>query len=168
MKKNTSLLYDTCITVEMIMDGRNDCELDEDILIVNCTDASLFLCLDKSRCLPNKFRCDGVQNCIDGSDEIENCIHPTMFRVYNFEEPVFVEYWLQFLQINNRLDTIVSFDSEEIFRKGTLQNVFLGLNVMSVDLKMYLLMLLFLSQLAHLANLFAQMTKTGVLTNLVS
>ena len=40
------------------------------ILIRDCSHETLFLCLDQSRCLPRLFLCDGVQNCIGGSDEI--------------------------------------------------------------------------------------------------
>ena len=59
----------------MIRDGKDDCTSgkDEDIFIENCTHKNLFLCLDQSRCLPRNLLCDGYNNCIDGSDEIEGC-----------------------------------------------------------------------------------------------
>ena len=104
----------------MVADGNNDCELDEKTLVHNCSDPSLFLCLDKSRCLPNKFKCDGVQSCIDASDEIEQCEYPTMFRIYKFDngEKVSVDHWLHLLQLDKKLQSIEPFESKEIFSKG--------------------------------------------------
>ena len=104
----------------MIADGDNNCELDEEKLIPSCSDASLFLCSDKSRCLPNKFKCDGVQNCIDGSDEIKQCEYPTMIRLYKPGEQILMEHWLQFLQVNHKLKSLLFFDAKEIFTKERL------------------------------------------------
>ena len=107
----TISLQNRCLTLEMVADGNNDCELDEKTLVHNCSDPSLFLCLDKSRCLPNKFKCDGVQSCIDASDEIEQCEYPTMFRIYKFDngEQVSVDHWLHLLQLDKKLQSIESF-----------------------------------------------------------
>ena len=70
-----------CISYEKVRDGRQDCldGRDEDFLIENCTHSQLFLCLDQSRCLPKRLQCNGILNCIDGSDEIAGCEISTTF-----------------------------------------------------------------------------------------
>ena len=71
-----------CMFYKSFKQLKNYCRFDknENELIKNCTHNSLFLCQDQSRCLPNKFKCDGIIQCIDGSDEIEHCEHPKYFR----------------------------------------------------------------------------------------
>ena len=73
-----------CISYEKVKDGRRDCSdyTDEYHLIKNCTHNQLFLCLDQSRCLPKRLQCNGILNCIDGSDEIEGCKNSTTFGRY--------------------------------------------------------------------------------------
>ena len=83
---STTSVYKRCLTYNMIRDGKSDCfsSLDDKILVEICTHERLFLCLDQSRCLPERLRSNGVVNCIDGSDEIEGCAHPAIFR--HFED----------------------------------------------------------------------------------
>ena len=72
-----------CISYEMVRNSRQDCSRsnDETFFIQDCTHYQLFLCLDQSRCLPKRLQCNGVINCIDGSDEIEGCkINTTVGR----------------------------------------------------------------------------------------
>ena len=74
----------------MIRDGKHDCPTgkDEDFFIENCNHKNLFLCLDQSRCLPKNLLCDGYNNCIDGSDEIEGCSFvPLFMRNFDFKNP---------------------------------------------------------------------------------
>ena len=56
------------------------------------------MCQDQSRCLPNKFKCDGIIQCIDGSDEIEQCKYSKYFR-YLYNNQMFIEDWLTFLAV---------------------------------------------------------------------
>ena len=46
---------------------------------IECIDGE-FKCMDNKRCLPRKYICDGNPNCVDGSDEVEACSYPTMYR----------------------------------------------------------------------------------------
>ena len=65
----------------MVRDGKRNCykSIDKIVFVENCTNEHLFLCLDQSRCLPKKFKCDQMINCIDGSDEIEGCNHISQY-----------------------------------------------------------------------------------------
>ena len=90
MKSSNNSLYNRCLSYEMFRDGKKDClnNIDETVIIENCTHQNLFLCLDQSRCLPTKLKCDQKINCIDGSDELEGCgDNSTFFRyvLYNTE-----------------------------------------------------------------------------------
>ena len=94
--------YHKCLSYEMIRDGTVDCNsgIDEKLFLTNCTNENLFLCLDQSRCLPRKFKCDEVVNCIDGSDELEVCDHtPTIFRHFQ-QKKGFINNWVDFLVMN--------------------------------------------------------------------
>lgn len=45
----------------------------------NCGDYS-FPC-DEGRCVPNSYRCDGVNDCVDKTDEA-NCTEPGVYSIY--------------------------------------------------------------------------------------
>ena len=57
-------------------DGKRDCSdsSDESVCSVNSMKSNCkcqhFKCFDGSRCLPEKFLCDDMKQCPDGSDEI--------------------------------------------------------------------------------------------------
>ena len=94
--------FKRCLPYNSIRDRYNDyCvdNVDEKILITNCTHSSLFLCQDQSRCLPNKFKCDGIIKCIDASDEIEHCKYPNYFRYFKSNQ-VFIQKWFKLLIFN--------------------------------------------------------------------
>ena len=101
----------------MIRDGTKDCNsnLDETTFLEECFGSSSFLCLDQSKCLPKRFLCDGVQNCIDGSDEIEYCKHPTMYRVNKPNSEVYIATWLSLLGDSRDLDRHVNSSNEDIY-----------------------------------------------------
>ena len=100
-------------------------------LIKNCNHSQLFLCLDQSRCLPKRLQCNGILNCIDGSDEIEGCKNSTTFQRYFLSNKT-VAYDLSNLVIiftNESFSDILNFNQNEILRRSKLffQNYNFGL-----------------------------------------
>ena len=124
--------YRRCLPYNRIRDGNNDyCVFnnDEKLLIKNCTHNSLFSCQDQSRCLPNKFKCDGIIHCIDASDEIEHCKYPHYFR-YIKSNQVFIQKWFNFLVWRSGMQKYVfNFDAKKIIQEGkkALQKQMFGL-----------------------------------------
>ena len=89
-----------CIPRWWVRNNIVDCQsgLDEVIILVNCISGE-FACLDRSRCLPLRFICDGTTNCNDGSDEVELCDSPTFLRLKdNSTVPVEYLYWYYFFR----------------------------------------------------------------------
>ena len=115
--------YPRCISYNMVRDGQSDCHssLDEKAMIDNCTHDHLFLCQDQSRCLPKAMKCDGFTNCIDGSDEIEGCSYPTIFRRFEKKKAYLVD-WVELLMTSKDLlyTTTVDFSKKSVLEKGKL------------------------------------------------
>ena len=115
--------FNRCLAYNSIRDWHNDyCvdNVDKKVFITNCTHNSLFLCQDQSRCLPNKFKCDGIIQCIDASDEIEHCKYPNYFRYFKFNQ-VIIESWFNFLIFNhpdNSLN-VIQYDAKTLIKEGT-------------------------------------------------
>ncbi|XP_065210720.1 low-density lipoprotein receptor-related protein 2-like [Planococcus citri] len=71
----------TCLNAKVLCDTRKDCanNFDEEncgdlINVQNCQIGDgKFLCKDKSRCLGIEYTCDAVCQCLDCSDENDNC-----------------------------------------------------------------------------------------------
>ena len=112
-----------CISTDMVRNGQKDCfsNVDEITFIKECFEDSSFLCLDQSRCLPRKYLCDGVQNCIDGSDEIEHCHHPTMYRVIKPGGRAYIATWFSLFADNMDIQHAVDFNNEEVYFEGKRQ-----------------------------------------------
>ena len=101
-----------CLPYDMIRDGKIVCPFksDEEAYIENCFDINLFLCLDQSRCIPKQLKCDGIRNCINGSDEIQGCnsntkrisIHkiPRFFRRFQGVNMCFINDLFHLLRSN--------------------------------------------------------------------
>ena len=68
----------------MFFSGDHSDEADHKCLKLQCR-ANEFMCLDGSKCVPEKWKCDFDKDCPDGSDE--NCTHstcaPDQFRCHN-------------------------------------------------------------------------------------
>ena len=113
--------FHQCLSYKKIRDGKSYCVFDKNAkeLIKNCTHKYLFLCQDQSRCLPNKYKCDGIIQCIDGSDEIEYCKYPKYFR-YLQNNQIFIQKWLTFLIIQNpsNFKEIKDYDANIIIEEG--------------------------------------------------
>ncbi|XP_014250447.1 vitellogenin receptor [Cimex lectularius] len=86
-----------CIEFDLKCDGTVDCmdESDEDYCppwsrhVSNCLlEHHLFLCKDKSRCLPQSKVCDSKFDCLDGSDEKQLCSNDSCHN-YNCSHDVF-------------------------------------------------------------------------------
>ena len=93
----------------MVGDGHFDCPFgieETRKIITNCTHDQLFLCVDQSRCLPKKLKCNGFVNCIDGSDEIEGCENNQTYIRYFVSNKAFVYDWSNF---------VIKFDNEFFF-----------------------------------------------------
>ena len=62
------------------------------------TDCKDFACDNGSRCLPSSYLCDGIQHCMDASDEVgENvCKTPTLFKCLNDEPPLYIPWAFTF------------------------------------------------------------------------
>lgn len=62
-----------------LQDNHRDCVKDdsEPPLDDNCGDYA-FPC-DGGRCVPNSYRCDGVNDCVDKTDEV-NCTDPGVYE----------------------------------------------------------------------------------------
>ena len=121
-----------CLPYYNIRDVKIDCILNktERELIDNCTHNSFFLCQDQSRCLPNKFKCDGIIQCIDGSDEIEPCKFPKYFR-YLRNDQMFIKDWLRFLAIRKKdsVKEIIDYNGRQLIKEGkqVLEKLMFGL-----------------------------------------
>ena len=104
-----------------IRGSKYNCFFDENEkeLIKNCTHKSFFLCQDHSRCLPYNFKCDGIMQCIDGSDEIEHCKYPKYFR-YLQNNQMFIEEWLRFLVLQKprKFKEINDYDAKILIKEG--------------------------------------------------
>ena len=112
--------HSRCISTDMVRNGLKDCfsNVDESTFLDECYEISSFLCLDQSRCMPRKFLCDGVQNCIDGSDEIEYCQYPTMYRVNKPNSDVFIATWLSLFADNRYIEFMVYSTNKEVYFEG--------------------------------------------------
>ena len=129
-------LFDRCVAVDMFRDGKNDCRsgVDEKTFARSCSDENLFLCLDQSRCLPVRFKCDGIQNCVDGSDEIEGCPHPVLYRFYA-KDKMHVASYTDLLSDNKKLDLAINRNRSEVFYEGQrlLSQLMFGLKCVNPD-----------------------------------
>ena len=100
----------------MVRNGVSECYTnseDEISFISDCNNKNNFLCLDKSRCMPRSFLCNGYQDCIDASDEVEFCDFPTMYRV--FMPTIYIGTWYDLFRSKNLVEENVNFNSTEIY-----------------------------------------------------
>lgn len=73
----------TCIVTNFRCDGHNDCPgIDDELNCqhyvphhekIECT-VNEFTCIIDNMCIPMEFVCDGVKQCVDGSDEAMGCM----------------------------------------------------------------------------------------------
>ena len=113
--------FNRCLSYDLVRNGKGDCSdnRDETELVQSCTHEHLFLCQDQSRCLPKSFMCDGITQCIDGSDEIERCKYPMYFRFLESDQ-AFIQNWYKFLTMHqsNKYSKVMLFDAKNMLKEG--------------------------------------------------